>query len=253
MKKMMGALLAMAALAWGQDLRIAPSPPAQNAALALIITYRCPPPRRAGFRQYMTEFGLPRFERWKQSGVIQNYRFLFNSFVDVDDWDAMALLSFADDAQVAKWAEVEKINPGGLARDALEIAWPLNTYSAVLVNGASASPQNSSNSIFFVVPYDGTEAEYRDFANSCLAPQANAWMREGVLASCSIFRNRYPGGKRWQGLMVIEYKDVQAFSRRDEVDAKVRAQLENDPAWRAAAEKGRSVSPREPVIASALR
>ncbi len=249
---MLSALLAITALASGQDLRIAPSIPTQNGSLALIITYRCPPPRRAGFRMYMSEFGIPRFDRWKQNGVIQNYRFLFNSYVDVDDWDAMALLSFADDAQAAKWRDVEKTNPGGLARDALEIAWPLNTYSAILVNGTSASPQTSSNSIFFVMPYDATEDEYRDFANSYLAPQVNAWMREGLLASYSIFRNRYPGGKRWEGLMVIEYKDAQAFSKRDDVDAKVRAQLMNDPAWRAAAEKARSVSVREPVIASEL-
>lgn len=253
MKKMLCALLATAALAAGQDLRIAPVPQPQNGAAALIITYRCPPPHRAGFRQYMSEFGLARFERWKQDGVLQSYRFLINSYVDADAWDAMALLSFANDTQVEKWVDVEKINPGGLARDALEIVWPLSTYSAVLVNGAGDSSQNLSNSVFFVVPYDAPESEYLDFANSYLAPQASAWMREGILASYSIFRNRYPGGKRWQGLMVIEYKDAQAFSKRDQVNVKVRAQLLSDPAWRAAADKGKVVSAQQPVIAAAVR
>src|SRR5271167_332740 len=67
----------------------------------LLITYRCPPPRRAAFRQYMAEYGIQRFEHWKQDGVLSEYRFLFNWYVDVDAWDAMAVLSFPTYAQVA--------------------------------------------------------------------------------------------------------------------------------------------------------
>lgn len=248
MKTMLcGIALAAAVLAQG------PPVPQGGAPAALIITYRCPPPRRAAFRQYMSEFGLPRFEHWRQEGVLQDYRFLFNWYVDADTWDAMAVLSFANFQQSERWADVEKGNPGGLAQDALEMAWPLNTYSADIVARASAdTPRSLADRVFYVAPYDAPAADFREYANSFLAPQAMATMREGILASYAIFANRYNGGKRWQGLIVIEYKDAGSFARREDVGSKVRAQLREDAAWRAAGEKGKSITEREAVIASAV-
>src|ERR1700685_2618292 len=79
--------------------------PPQGGPTELLITYRCPPPRRAAFRQYMSEAGIQRFEHWKQDGVLSDYRFLVNWYVDVDAWDAMAVLSFPTYAQVARWKE----------------------------------------------------------------------------------------------------------------------------------------------------
>ena len=68
----------------------------------------------------MTELGIQRFDRWKQEGILKDFRFLFNWYVDVDTWDAMAVLTFPDYAAVARWKDIEKTSPGGLARDALE-------------------------------------------------------------------------------------------------------------------------------------
>src|SRR5271170_568174 len=120
----------------------------------LIITYRCPPPRRVGFRQFITENGIQRFEHWKQDGLLKDYRFLFNWYVDVDSWDAMAVLSFTSYAQVARWKEIEHTSPGGLIRDVLEMAWPLNTTSADLMwHGVAEEPRNPASSVYFVVPY----------------------------------------------------------------------------------------------------
>ena len=195
---------------------------------------------------------MQRFERWKQDGVLQQYRFLFNWYVDVDSWDAMAVLTFADYAHLARWKEIEKTNPGGLARDALEMSWPLNTYSVdLLAHGPDDPAPGTAQSIYFVTPYD-VPGDSRDFVNSYLIPQAKAWTREGILASYNVYANRYAGGKRWQVLLVAEYKDLDAFARRDEVNAKVRAQLRSDPAWRAAGEKHKSATEREPVIADAM-
>jgi hypothetical protein len=197
------------------------SQPAQlNGPTELIITYRCPPPRRAAFRQFVTESGIRRFEQWKQDGVLKDYRFLVNWYVDVDTWDAMAVLSFTSYAQVARWKEIEHASPGGLIRDALELAWPLNTTSADLMSHGVAEEANHENgrgapatSVYFVVPYDAANAgAFRDFVNMILVPQIKPWMREG-LASYSVYTNRYPGGKRWQGLLVLEYQDMDAFTR----------------------------------------
>jgi hypothetical protein len=224
----------------------APAQEGPGGPTELLITYRCPPPRRAAFRQYMTETGIQRFEHWKKDGLLKDYRFLFNWYVDVDTWDAMAVLSFPSYAAVARWKEIERTNPGGLARDALDMAWPLNSYSADLVLHESAG--ESLHSVYFAIPYDvASGADNHEYANSYLAPQAKGWMREGILTAYSLYVNRYPGGKHWHGLLLLEYKDMDALSRRDEVNAKIRAQLKNDPSWKPAASK--LATDREPVIA----
>ena len=203
----------LAALALSNAPAQSPLPPPQDGPTELIITYRCPPPRRAAFRQFMTESGIQRFEHWKQDGLLKDYHFLLNWYVDVDTWDAMALLSFNSYAQVARWKEIEHASPGGLIRDALEMAWPLNTMSADLTwRSAPTEPHNPAASVYFVVPYDGpSPSAFRDFMSGNLIPQINPWIRNG-LASYSVYANRYPGGKRWQGLLVLEYQDMEAFS-----------------------------------------
>jgi hypothetical protein len=47
-------------------------------------------------------------------------------------------------------------------------------------------------------------------------------MHEG-LVSYSIYSNRYPGGKRWQGLVVLEFKDMEAFSHAKNLPKDARA------------------------------
>ncbi len=249
MRKSFLAALAMclaAGVAAGvDDVQDQPGGPTQ-----LVITYRCPPPRRAAFRQFMTEQGILRFEHWKKDGLLQDYRFLFNWYVDVDAWDAMAVLTFPSYAQVEKWREIERASPGGLARDALDMAWPLNTYSADLLASGAEEQHDPGRSVYMAIAYDlPTPAEARDYANAYLVPQAKGWIREGILASYNIYTNHYPGAKRWQALMILEYKDLDSFARRDEVNAKVRAQLKNDPAWRSASEKAKPGVEREPVMA----
>jgi hypothetical protein len=169
----------------------------------LIVTYRCPPPRRAAFRQYMGEYGLQRFDRWKQDGVLAEYKFLFNWYIDVDTWDAMAILTFPDYGAVARWKDIEKASPGGLPRDALEMAWPLNSYPADLLNReVSDSTGDRSKAVYFIRAYDSKDA----------MPPLRSFLRDGVLSS-SVYVNRYPGGKRWQAMILFEYRDMDAFAR----------------------------------------
>ena len=187
----------------------AQNPGGDSGPTNLIVTYRCPPPRRAAFRQYMNEYGVQRFDRWKQDGILKEYKFLFNWYVDVDTWDAMAVLTFPDYAALARWKDIEKTSPGGLPRDAVDMAWPLNTYSADLVAmEKSDTPADQAHAIYFVVAYDN--ANFRD----AVVPQAKAYLRDGMVLSYRVFVNRYPGGKRWQGLSILEYKDLEAFGRR---------------------------------------
>src|SRR5438034_9279943 len=82
----------------------------------LVITYRCPAATRSAFRDYMVRNGVARFEGWKKEGVFQDYRILFNWFVESDTWDMMALLEFEPYAQAARWVDIEQSAPGGLTK-----------------------------------------------------------------------------------------------------------------------------------------
>ena len=247
-------------MALGSGLAIAQPPagaPQEHAGEPpqLVITYRCPPPRRAAFRQFMTQGGVQRFERWKQDGMLKDYRVLFNWFSDVDTWDAMAVLTFPGYVQMARWKEIERINPGGLPRDALDIAWPVNAYSAELGwHGGIEDGHDHTHSVYLVIPYDYTGLpEYKDYASAYLIPQAKGWMREGILAGYDLYLNRFPAGKPWDALLILEYKDMDAFSRRDEVAAKVQSQLRSDPAWKAVNDsKQKAGTERESVLADTL-
>lgn len=148
----------------------------------------------------MLEGGIQRFERWKQDGILKDYRFLMNWYVDVEQWDAMAMLSFTSYAQVARWKEIEKVSPGGLIRDALELAWPLNSTAADLASHGSSDPPTPGNSVFFVLPFD-----------AATPGNTVSGMRDG-LAGYSVYTSRYPGGKKWKSLIVLEYRDMDSFA-----------------------------------------
>jgi hypothetical protein len=232
-KLLIGAVL-IAALSSIANPQESPGPP-----LRLIVTYRCPPPRRAAFRLFLNESGMQRFERWKQDGILQDYRVLLNWYVDADTWDGMAILSFPNYAEVAEWREIERISPGGLPRDALELAWPFNSYPADDGWSESAQPPAApAKAVYFAIAYDYTNlSDFREFAGAYLIPQYKGWMREGSLAGYDLYLARYASGKKWQALLLLQYRDLDAFSRRDQTIAKVRAQLMKDPVWKAIDEK----------------
>ena len=193
-----------------------PAPEQPSGPLQLIVTYRCPPPRRAAFRQFMLENGIQRFEHWKQDGLLRDYRFLFNWYADVDTWEAMAILSFPSYDRMARWKEIEHSSPGGLSRDALELALPVSATAADLVSeGAGEGPFNRADGVYFVVAFDNSD--FRAGSAATLVAQAKALVRSGAVSSYQIFSNRYPGGKRWRGLMVLEYKDLDSFGHRQEM------------------------------------
>lgn len=190
-----------------------PAPEPSSGPLQLIITYRCPPPRRAAFRQFMLQNGIQRFEHWKQDGLLRDYRFLFNWYADVDSWEAMAVLSFPSYDRMARWKEIEHTSPGGLSRDALELALPVTTTAADIVSeGAGEGPFNHADGVYFVVAVD--DDNFMGYASGNLVPQLNALLRQGAVSSFQIFSNRYPGGKRWRFLVLLEYSSLDAFGHR---------------------------------------
>src|SRR5262249_34382141 len=121
----------------------------------LLIAYRTLPAKRAALRQIMQSSGVARFQRWKDDGVLQDFHILFNSYLDSDTFDMLALLTFGDYADVAKWREIERVSPGGLTPGALELVTSALTYPLDAARGGrSTDPPVPGQSVFLVIPYD---------------------------------------------------------------------------------------------------
>ena len=200
----------------------------------LLITYRSEARDRPAFRAYLAGEGSVLPQQWVKQGVLKDYQILFNVVNSSYTWDAMLVLNFNRSADVARWLALERTAPGGLSPKGLKLARPVDSYLADLAwSGATPSAAGSTrDSVYYVIPYDYNAAgEYRKYVAAYVLPQVEGWMKEGVLSSYRFYMNRSPVGKPWDSLFVYQYRDLEAFGRRDEAVAKVREGLRNDPVW----------------------
>ena len=185
-------------------------------------------------------------------GVLQDYRLVYNRYVDSANWDAMALLSFAGDAGVERWKRIEIDSPAGLSSNALDLATAIDTVPADLMRQNGKSERDS---VFLVIPYEYLVPvnEYIQYLDDYTLPQLDGWMQEGVLAHYDVYLARYPAGRPWQALLVLEYKGDRGLAARDAVVAKVRARLKDNPKWKAISDSKKNVrNERAPVIGDPL-
>lgn len=219
-------------LAWGpaksQEI------PASGGPRELVISYRAQPANRPAFRTYLLKQETARLAALKRKGVLQHYQILFNPFVTPRTWDALLLLTFPSYAQTARWKEIERTMPGGLDKAGLALATPSDTISADL-SWTNAAPDagDGSDAVFYVIPYEyNVLDQYKKYIDAYLIPQVTGWIKEGVLARYNIYLNRDPVGPSWDSLFIYQYHNLEAFGRREEITAKVRGPLRNDPAWK---------------------
>jgi len=227
-----------------------------NGPMSLAITYRCEPKHRTNLRQHMLAAGVKNFERWKAQGILQDYKILFNSYLDSDTFDMMALLTFAKYSDVDRWREVEKTMPGGLSGQALEfVTSAVTTPVDALRHSASPKPAERGRSVYFIIPYDYLVStdEYVKYLDTYVIPQVDGWIGENVLASYRICIGRYATGRPWASLFVLEYRDAAAFGLREATVTKVRERLKSNPAWLAASESKQKIRlEKQTVIAEEL-
>jgi hypothetical protein len=220
----------------------------------LIITYKSAPNKRTDLREYVSRTGQQRFQKLKDSNLLKDYRILFSRYVDADSWDVMVLLSFARYTDVGRWKDVERATPAGLTEEGLALTSAISTYPADLIrHDSSAAP--TGKSVFFVIPYDYIipELDYVKYADGYVVPQMKGWIEEGVLTSYRLYLSRYPNLRPWGSMLVLEYKNDEAFGLRDKTVAKVRARLQGDPAWKALNENKRQVRvEKQAVIADEI-
>jgi hypothetical protein len=222
--------------------------------LTLVITYHVAPANRAAFRQELEQPVSTQLRRWRDNGVLQSYRVVYNRYVDSSNWDAMALITFGKDSDVGRWKKIEQEFPAGLSPKALSLTNSIDTVPADLIrqNGA---PAMTEASVLLVIPYELSVPvdEYVAYLDSYVLPQTDGWMKEGVLARYGVYLPRYPAGRPWQSLLVLEYKSDQALGAREAAVAKVRARLKSNPTWKAISDSKKSVRiEKSPVIADTV-
>jgi hypothetical protein len=241
-------LLALVSLASSAADRLDSGP------LALVITYHAAPANRAALRQVLEESEARQFQRWKDDGVLQSARLLVNRHVDSVTWDAMAILTFARYSDVERWNAIERASPAGLSPRALALTSAIETTPGDLMReGGTGGP--GGGSVFLVIPYEYLVPvnEYLAYLDGYVVPQMDGWMEEGVLSRYGVFLARYPAGRPWQSMLILEYKDDQALGARDATTAKVRARLKDNPKWKAISDSKKNVrSEKAPVIADAI-
>ena len=201
---------------------------------SILIAYRSEPANRPAFRTYLQKDLAPRLAQLKSAGVLSSYQILFNPFTTADTWDAMAILRFASFGATQRWKQIERTQPGGLNAAGLRLAKPINTYCADLPwEAQSDAPGPEEEGVYYVIPYEySSAAQYRKYVDAYVIPQVAGWMREGVLVGYRIFMNRYEAGRPWDSLFVLRYRNLESFGRREEIVAKVRLGLEDDPEWK---------------------
>ena len=201
---------------------------------SILITYRSDPANRPAFRVYLQKDLSPKLAKLQAAAVLKSYLILFNPFTTADTWDAMSILRFASYAETQRWKQIERTEPGGLTAAGLRLAKPINTYSADLPWEAQGDdPGPEEEGVYYVIPYEySTADQYRKYIDAYVIPQVAGWMREGVLTGYRIFMNRYPVGPQWDSLFVLRYRDLESFGRREEIVAKVRLGLQDDPEWK---------------------
>src|ERR1700726_2465511 len=119
----LSALLACALLACPAQA----ADPRESGPRTLVITYHTSPANRLAFRQELEQSGVRQLQRWKDDGVLQSYRILFNRYVDSANWDAMTMVSFAKESDIERWKKIELEAPAGLSQKALSLVTSIAT------------------------------------------------------------------------------------------------------------------------------
>jgi hypothetical protein len=218
----------------------------------LAITYRAEARNRPAFRRYLAGPMTRRLRGLKAAGTIADFRIFYSWYTQPNVWDAMLLVQFRDFADVAKWNAIERDSPGGLDAEGLALARPDMVIPADL-EWTARDPAETGR-VYYILPYEYRDAaEYRDYVPAYQLPQLKGWMEDGALAGYDILMNRYPVGPSWDSLVILKYRDIDSFGRRQAVLDRIRERLRGDPAWSAWSERKAKIRDEtENVIAELL-
>lgn len=223
--------------------------------VSLVLTYRARPEQRVAFREWLEREGAAQFAAWKREGVFADCLVLFTSFAATTSVDAVVVLDFAHFSDSARWMEIERSRPGGLDAEALRLASVESCFHAVTLARAG-TPRRGAGSAYLLAIYDvaASADRYRSYVAGYITPQMEGWREAQALHSYRLFFNHAPLSVVWDAILLLEYDDVAALGRRDEVKAAVRARLAGtDATWLAwSKEKSGIRTEKALVVAQAI-
>jgi hypothetical protein len=209
---------------------------ASNGPISIVLTYKARPETRAAFREWVETKGAARFATWKKDGVVADAQLLFSTFASAANPDLVVVLDFARLTDSARWREIERRSPGGLTPEALALAHVESAnYGEPLARGA-ASRRDPARAAYLVVTYAThvSAAEYAKYVAGYTVPQMKEWMAAGPLTAYAMFYNTTSFNTPWDSMLILEYADLAAFARRDEIKWAARAKLNaSDPVFKA--------------------
>ena len=215
---------------------------ATPAAPTLVLSLYSKPAERVALRAALASAQAAALHRFRQSGLLSGYSLLFSRYADRDTWDAMEVLHFPNEAALASWRRVERRSPGGLVPAVLGLVRSLHTVVTDRVRGGGVD--TAADPSILVIPYQAAvpEDEYLRYLDGYTLPQLRGWVAAGVLDGFQIEFCRFPGGRRWNALLFLDYRDDAALARRATVVAQVRARLAaTNPRWKAYSDDKKSI------------
>lgn len=215
----------------GTALRATPDSP-----VSLVLTYKARPEVRADFRAWVETAGAARFAAWKAGGVFADAQLLFSTFPSSANPDLVVILDFPNLAASARWREIERRSPGGLTPEALRLAVVESGNYGEILSRAVAAKRDPARAAYLVVTYAThvSAADYAKYVSGYTVPQMKEWMAAGPLTGYAMFYNNTSFNTPWDSLLVMEYADLAAFARRDEIKWAARAKLNaSDPVFKA--------------------
>jgi hypothetical protein len=220
-----------------------------SSASALIVTYHVAPGNRPALRQELEKNGMRQFQRWKSEGILKSYRLLFNRYADSDNWDAMALLTFSSYVEAERWKKLEQTTPAGLSPKALGLITAIHTAPVDLVR-SKGTADVATDSVFVVIPYVTmvSAGDYLKYADGYVIPQFDGWIAEGALSQYDLFVGRFPAGRPWSTMVILEYKNEAALAKRNAVEDKVRARLREIPEWKTFSDNKKGIRDEKQVV-----
>jgi hypothetical protein len=223
--------------------------PSVGDALSLVITYHTVPANRSALRRELVQSATREFDRWKRDGRVKHYSLLFNRYADSDNWDAMAVLTFSTPDDLFRWRMVERTTPAALSEKALALTTAVHT-TPVEAKRAQAPRTPSPNAVYVVIPYKTlvSDSDYEKYVDGYVIPQFKGWMEEGVLSGYTLYTSKFPAGRPWTAMVILQYKDEAALSAREAVVTKVRERLKTNPDWKAISDSKKSVRTEEQVV-----
>ncbi len=230
--------------------------PKQTGPVALIIQYECLPRDRAEFRHRLGTEDMQSFarseSRWPPGRLPYPLQPLRGHKQRGMRWPSSLSAGIRMSRAGAEWRRNRRRGSARGLPGADDHRRNLSRRSDAAGRIRTESP---AHAVYLVVPYTYSVSTpaYLKYFDDYVGLQFKGWMAEDVLAGYQLYLQRYTAARPWDSLIFLKYKDDESFGQRERIVAKIRAQLQDNPTWKAASDNKQNLRvEKEAVIADEL-